>query len=393
MTRREGEADNEGQIYTLKLSTKPTGNVIVTPFSCDPGAVTVHIGKPESLTFTTDNWSEEQRVRVRPESDKDPDEENVTIKHKVSGGGYDEVTGPTVRVTVNDDDDDTSPTFNNRSVEDQSYVKGARVDLQLPAATGGNGRLSYGLSDSDCSLPAGLSFSFNDSGQRLSGTPEKVQKATAYTYTVTDADRNTSLNDGSSLTFTIEVIAKEIIASDTDMTLEEGEADNEGQIYTLKLSTKPTGNVIVTPLSSPQGAATVRIGKLENLTFTTDNWGEGQRVRVRPVNDMNFEGGTVTIKHEVSGGGYGEVLGPNITVTVKDNSAGFIILGIKSPVKLTKSAGIVGIVGIIIIVGIITWHKGRIVGYIVKRKDEFIMPVVLTIFLGILSFIKTCFTG
>ena len=399
MVLGEGDADNEGQIYTLKLSTKPAGEVIVTPSSSDSGAVTVD--KPEGLTFTTTNWSEEQQVRVRPESDEDADDETVIIKHRVSGGGYDKVTGPNVEVKVNDDDLDTVPEF-NRSVENWSYIKGTEIVLRLPAATGGNGPLSYSLSDDNGNLPAGLSFNFNDSGGELSGTPTGVQEATNYTYTATDSDRNTRSNDESALNFTIKVIAKKVIASgtDTDMVLKEGAAANEEQIYTLKLSTEPTGDVIVTPSSSDPSVATVAYGGMpEGLIFTAITWSNEQQVRVRLVKDIDFDGEEATIEHKVSGGGYDKIVGPNIIVKINDDIASFLIPGIVGHIEVTKLGGIVVVVGIIIIIGIITWYKSEIIGYIVEwagysrvvikeRKAHFVMAIILMILGSVLGSVK-----
>ena len=64
----------------------------------------------------------------------------------------------------------------------QNYMRGTAIlDLQLPAATGGTGTLTYTLTG----LPAGLIF---DPGtRRLSGTPSRTG-TTALIYTVTDAN-------------------------------------------------------------------------------------------------------------------------------------------------------------------------------------------------------------
>ena len=96
---------------------------------------------------------------------------------------------------------DTAPDFGTATVANQSYALGTKItDLELPAATGGNGTLVYALSPDP---PAGLSF---DAGTRtLSGTPSAGHAATTYTYKVTDADSNTAASDADSLTFTIEV--------------------------------------------------------------------------------------------------------------------------------------------------------------------------------------------
>ncbi len=81
---------------------------------------------------------------------------------------------------------------------DRTYMEGAAIDpLTLPEATGGNGRLTYGLS------PDVPGLSFIASMRQLTGTPST---AGIYdmTYTVTDADGDTD-----TLGFTITVEAAE----------------------------------------------------------------------------------------------------------------------------------------------------------------------------------------
>ena len=92
-----------------------------------------------------------------------------------------------------------APAFDtSTSIADLSYEQNARIaPLTLPAATGGDGTLSYAL---DPALPQGMRF---DAATRaLSGTPGAPLTATQYTYTAMDADR-----DSVSLTFTLAVIA------------------------------------------------------------------------------------------------------------------------------------------------------------------------------------------
>ena len=92
---------------------------------------------------------------------------------------------------------DTNPSFGSAAVSAQTYPKGTAVTvLTLPAATGGNGLLTYSLSPT---LPNGLVF--NAATRTLTGTPTVGQAETTYTYTVTDDDGDTD-----SVTFTITVI-------------------------------------------------------------------------------------------------------------------------------------------------------------------------------------------
>ena len=94
--------------------------------------------------------------------------------------------------------DDTKPGFQG-AVADQIYIVGQAINiLTLPSATGGDGELTYGL---DPTVP-GLAF---DRGARtLSGTPIKAGSY-PMTYTVMDADDNTTDEDTAALTFTITV--------------------------------------------------------------------------------------------------------------------------------------------------------------------------------------------
>ena len=84
---------------------------------------------------------------------------------------------------------DLQPAFGpGATLPDLSYEQRAVIEpLTLPAATGGDGVLSYALQPA---LPQGLSF---DATTRvLSGTPATRMKAARYTYTVTDADGDTA---------------------------------------------------------------------------------------------------------------------------------------------------------------------------------------------------------
>ena len=90
---------------------------------------------------------------------------------------------------------DTSPSFAAGSGPgDQSYTVGTAIDaLTLPAASGGDGTLTYSLS------PAVPGLSFDPATRRLTGTPTQAGSY-AMTYTATDTDGDTD-----SLTFTISV--------------------------------------------------------------------------------------------------------------------------------------------------------------------------------------------
>ena len=88
------------------------------------------------------------------------------------------------------------PSFGSDSVQAQVYTENTDVGtIILPAATGGDGALSYTLTPEP---PAGLSF--DAAARTISGTPMAPQDATGYTYKATDGDGETA-----ELTFTIAI--------------------------------------------------------------------------------------------------------------------------------------------------------------------------------------------
>ncbi len=83
------------------------------------------------------------------------------------------------------------------AIPDQGWVTDTAIAaLVLPTATGGAALLAYTLMPD---LPAGVSFD----GEAVTGTPTETAAATAYTWTVTDADGHTD-----ALTFDITVTAE-----------------------------------------------------------------------------------------------------------------------------------------------------------------------------------------
>ena len=88
-------------IYAVVLDAEPTGPVTVTVGGAS-GDLTV---SPETLSFTTSNWSTRQLVRVSAAEDEDSNvDAPVTLTHMASGGGYDGVTAAEVEVTILEND-------------------------------------------------------------------------------------------------------------------------------------------------------------------------------------------------------------------------------------------------------------------------------------------------
>ena len=100
---------------------------------------------------------------------------------------------------------DTTPAFST-TVSAQVYSVGTAVNLTLPAATDGNGVITYTLAPT--ALAAGLTFNPAANPPTITGTPNTQASATTYTYTATDED-----GDDASLAFAISVGAAPVDAT------------------------------------------------------------------------------------------------------------------------------------------------------------------------------------
>ena len=101
LTVDEGDAD--GVSYTVKLSAQPSADVTVAITGVAGTDLTV---SPASLTFTSSNWDQAQTVKVTAAEDNDSTDDDVTLVHTATGGGYTRVSAITlVAVRVDDEDD------------------------------------------------------------------------------------------------------------------------------------------------------------------------------------------------------------------------------------------------------------------------------------------------
>ena len=130
---------------------------------------------------------------------------------------------------------DTAPSFGSGSVADRSYRLGTAVtEFQAPAATGGNGALTYSASN----LPAGLVFDADGAGacpgaepREICGTPTAASGAHTVTITAADEDSNTAASDAATLTFQIAVTGATLASTPTPLT----EANLNGARLTVGL--------------------------------------------------------------------------------------------------------------------------------------------------------------
>ncbi len=128
----------------------------------------------------------------------------------------------------------TMPSFGATASPAWSWVKDNAVSQVLPAATGGDGGLTYSVEEG---LPDGLVFTA--ATRTLSGTPTAVQGATNYTLVATDGD-----GDKAELRFSIEV--EEIAVSISSPSVSEGAAGETAALpFAVTLNRAPGRQVTV----------------------------------------------------------------------------------------------------------------------------------------------------
>ncbi len=174
--------------------------------------------------------------------------------------------GPALQITIRE-----PPVTFAATIADQTYLPDTAVSVTLPTATGGDGALTYAITET---LPDGLTFTA--ATRVLDGTPTTEQRAVPYTYTATDSGTDTAR-----LTFTITIADDPpviVLAAGTRMTVDEGatvtldatgSSDPAGQPLTFLWAQDAADEVPVT-LSDRTAAAPTFTAPEERTTLNFD---------------------------------------------------------------------------------------------------------------------------
>lgn len=94
----------DGDTYTIKLNTKPTSAVTVTPRVTIGNGALVTI-EPKSITIAPNEWNRVRTITVRPVNDDiDNSNRSLRITHTAAGGDYNINSAAAVTVTIIDED-------------------------------------------------------------------------------------------------------------------------------------------------------------------------------------------------------------------------------------------------------------------------------------------------
>ena len=255
--------EGASKTYTLKLSSQPGGNVTV---SASSSATDVARVSPASVTFSTTNWNEAQTVTVSGVQDDDANNESATISHKVSGYGS-VTTANDVAVSVTDDE--TAGVVVSPKTLTVGEGASKTYTLKLSSQPGGNVTVTATSGALAVATVSPGSVTFTSDNWR-----------TAQTVTVSGIQDDDANNGSATISHTVSGYgsvntADDVAVSVTDdetagvvvdpktLTVDEGSTNT----YTLKLSSKPGGNVTVSASSNAIGVAKVSPA---SVTFSTD---------------------------------------------------------------------------------------------------------------------------
>ena len=250
------------------------------------------------------------------------DEPNETVSVSGSVTGL-TVTGATVQIT----DDDASPTV-TLSLSDTPIGEDAGVSTvtaSLSHASSVATTVTVSVSPDAPATTSDYSLSANKVLTIAVG-----RTASTGTVTVTGVDNDV---DAANKTVQVKGAASNALAisgpADVELTLEDDDTrgvtvskseldieEGEDGIYTVVLTSEPTGTVTVTPARS-SGDTDVTVSGA--LTFTAADWSTAQTVTVSAGQDGDAVDDTAQIGHTVSGADYGSVTAASVDVTVDDD--------------------------------------------------------------------------
>ena len=329
------EEDETGAGYTVKLASQPTGTVTVTIGGLSGtdlilSGTTVNADGEHTLSFTASNWDTAQTVTVTSNHDADPFEDNASLLHQASGGGYDSASR-TLPVTVTDDDTAAVVLTPVSITVAEGNTTGVNYTVKLSHAPSGtvkvtvSGHDGTALSVSGAALNASDELTFTtsnwDTAQTVTVKADTDDNAAGESLKLTHTPSGGGYSTEADLTVNVtDDDTAGIVLSETALTVTEG--DDVGDSYTVKLSTQPSDTVTVTIGGHSGTALSVSGSTLSNtdtLTFTATNWDTAQTVTVKAGEDGNADDESETLTHTASGADYANV-SKDLPVTVEDDA-------------------------------------------------------------------------
>ena len=311
--------DGQGT-FSVELGGRPTGTVTVPLTKTGDKDITA---SPAVLTFTTANWDTPQTVTVAAADDNDILDGTATFALRASGGGY---VGVTAQLTATEVDDDAALVLSaNALTVKEAGRQTWTVALAAPPAASVTVSVTAAGDPDLTVMPAALTFTTDNwgRGQLMTVAAAADEDAIHGKAVLTHVARGGGVVDERDITVTEEdddaAVKLSVEADDNTLSVDEGTQET----YTAVLAAAPAGPVTVSVTATGDPELTVMPAA---LTFATSDWTVPQTVTVGFAEDRVQAERSATIVHTASGGDYGEVEIPDVTVTGNDNDKPGLIL-------------------------------------------------------------------
>ena len=358
------EGDATGNSYTVVLASQPAGDVTVT-ISGHAGTDLTVSGTTLTnnvLTFTTENWSTVQTVKVKAAEDGDADQDaDVTLVHDISStddSTYEALPDQSVTVSITENDV-VGVTINPTTMTvTEGDATGASYTVVLTSQPAGDvtvtvsGHAGTDLTLSGAKLTSNvLTFTSSNWGTAQTVTVKAAEDedgnqdadvTLVHAISSTDDSTYNALADQSVTVSITENDAAGVTINPTTLTVTEGDAN--GGSYTVKLNTQPAGDVTIAISGHAGTDLTLSGTTLTNdvLTFTDQNWGTAQTMKVVAGEDDDATTDPdVTLVHDISSTDdtdYDALANQDLTVTVTDDDGLVTIAADTTPITEGASA-------------------------------------------------------
>ena len=316
---------------TVVLSAQPNSNVFINLSSNDEEEATV---APTSLTFTTDNWNNEQTAIVTGINDELLDgNQNAIITLSIddanSDDAFDNVINRYESIVVTDNNTpDFTVSETDLFVDESGTAQTFDVVLTAAPTSDVVFILSSDATDEASVSPTTITFTAANWNSpqtvNVTGVNDLLLDGTQSANITVAVDAATSDDDFDDLTS--KKVSVSVEDNDTpDFTVSETTlfVDENGstQTFEVLLSTAPTSIVVFKLLSDATDEATV---SPTTLMFTTANWNSPQTVTITGVNDNLVDGTqtaniTVAVDATASDDNFDDLTTKTVMVSVEDN--------------------------------------------------------------------------
>lgn len=280
--------------FTIRLSSQPSANILVSFVSSDTGEGTV---SPSSVTFNSSNWNTNQTITLTgvngPDNDGDQPYSIAVSVSSTTDPSYLAVTPVNVSA-INIDDDTPGFTVNPTSLTTDEMGKSASFSIALNTRPQNDVTISVNSYDATEGSISANSLTFTHENWNtpqaiiVTGVNDDVDDGDV-TYSIvfkntisSDADYNNKTITSISVINTDDDEAGITLNPTSGLTTTEATGLGKTATFTLKLNSEPLYDVTIGLSSSNTNEGTV---SPLSVTFTTANWNTEQFVTITGVND------------------------------------------------------------------------------------------------------------